>query len=463
VTLPFPVQFDHINSSFIELSVYISTANVDTHLRPLTSLFLDALFTLPVQTKDGLIPYEDIVKKLSEDTVDYHASLGTSVGFREIATIGLKVEAAKYVNAIQWIKDVLWNTKFTPERLKITASKILNDIPQTKRDGRGMANSTMRALQFERQKSTNASSNVLYQAKYLPELLQRLEKDPQSVLDDCEKFRHALINSPAFTVHVVGDILKLPNPRSAFKIFNEAKKANEAAKLSSYPWARDVLNSKGKNPGQIGMVVSLPSIESSFSLHSAAGPESYTSADIAPLLVLNEVLETMEGIFWKLIRGQGLAYSCTLRADVEAHLIYFSVYRSPNAYKAFLQARNVIYQLKDKQLDIEDSAIDGAKSGVIFSIVNREDTISHAAIQSFTNQILKKVKATYNRDLLKQVQETTKADLHRVLNKYLVALFEPKQSNVVVVSSPGKVNEIAEGFKSLGFDMNTASLDDVIE
>jgi Zn-dependent M16 (insulinase) family peptidase len=144
-------------------------------------------------------------------------------------------------------------------------------------------------------------------------------------------------------------------------------------------------------------------------------------------------------------------------------LIYFSVYRSPNAYKAFLQARNVIYQLKDKQLDIEDSAIDGAKSGVIFSIVNREDTISHAAIQSFTNQVLKKVKATYNRDLLTQVQETTKADLHRVLNKYLVALFEPKKSNVVVVSSPGKVDEIAEGFKSLGFDMNTASLDDVIE
>jgi hypothetical protein len=54
-----------------------------------------------------------------------------------------------------------------------------------------MANSTMRELQFEREKSTNASSNVLYQAKYLPELLQRLEKDPQSVLDDCEQFRQA--------------------------------------------------------------------------------------------------------------------------------------------------------------------------------------------------------------------------------------------------------------------------------
>jgi hypothetical protein len=54
-----------------------------------------------------------------------------------------------------------------------------------------MANSAMRELQFEREKSTNASSNVLYQAKYLPDLLQRLEKDPQSVLDDCEQFRQS--------------------------------------------------------------------------------------------------------------------------------------------------------------------------------------------------------------------------------------------------------------------------------
>lgn len=210
------------------------------------------------------------------------------------------------------------------------------------------------------------------------------------------------------------------------------------------------------------MVVSLPSIESSFSLHSAPGPVSFDSKDIAPLLVLNEVLETMEGIFWKLIRGQGLAYSCSLRADVEAHLVYFSIYRSPNAYKAFLQARNVIYQLKEKELDIEDSAIDGAKSGVIFSIVNREDTISHAAGQSFTNQILKQVKATYNRDLLTRVQATEKDDLYRVLNKYLVALFEPERSNVVVVSTPGKVNDIAEGFKSIGFNVATTSLDDLI-
>jgi hypothetical protein len=117
VKLPFAIQFDRemkinkfmiqssllltstlpldIKSSFIKLSVYISTANVASHLRPLTTLFLDALFTLPIETKDGLMPYEEVVKRLSEDTVDYYASLGTSVGFREVAMLGIKVEVSE--------------------------------------------------------------------------------------------------------------------------------------------------------------------------------------------------------------------------------------------------------------------------------------------------------------------------------------------------------------------------------
>lgn len=125
VKLPFAIQFDRelkdielwwkpssatefnfflldINSSFIKLSVYISTANVASHLRPLTTLFLDALFTLPIETEDGLIPYEEVVKRLSEDTVDYYASLGTSVGFREVAMLGIKVEVRELYQYFVW-------------------------------------------------------------------------------------------------------------------------------------------------------------------------------------------------------------------------------------------------------------------------------------------------------------------------------------------------------------------------
>ena len=47
------------------------------------------------------------------------------------------------------------------------------------------------------------------------------------------------------------------------------------------------------------------------------GPSSFDSPDIAPLRVLCEMLHTMEGLFWKFIRGQGLAYGTNLSVDIE--------------------------------------------------------------------------------------------------------------------------------------------------
>lgn len=134
------------------------------------------------------------------------------------------------------------------------------------------------------------------------------------------------------------------------------------------------------------------------------GPTRFDDPDIAPLLVMIEMLDTMEGIFWKLIRGQGLAYSCFLDANIENGLIGFTIYQSPDAFKAFEQAKIVVGQLANGEMEIDGSTIDGAKSAVIFSLVARENIMDRAALQSFVNQVLKKMPASYNRDLLASIQ-----------------------------------------------------------
>lgn len=58
-------------------------------------------------------------------------------------------------------------------------------------------------------------------------------------------------------------------------------------------------------------------------------------------------------------------------------------------------------------MKIETSAVDGAKSAVIYSMVARENTMDRAAQQSFVNQVLKQVPSSYNRDLLSAIQVTT--------------------------------------------------------
>lgn len=97
-------------------------------------------------------------------------------------------------------------------------------------------------------------------------------------------------------------------------------------------------------------MVSLPSIENTFSMHTVKGPSAFGDPDIPALLVMAELLDMMEGIFWKHIRGQGLAYSCFLSMDVEASHMTFTIYQSPDAFKAFEQAKIVVDQLANEEV-----------------------------------------------------------------------------------------------------------------
>ncbi|RCI02438.1 hypothetical protein CU098_009467, partial [Rhizopus stolonifer] len=457
--VPLFIQYDHVKSHFVKLSAHVSASSIPSHLLPYTRLFLKAIFSLPIEKDGQLIGYEDVVKGLGEDTVEYEASLGTSFGFKEFAVFTLKAKSSKFEKSIQWLRDILWNTKLTPERLKIVASQILNDIPQAKRDGHDMGNATMRALQVDPKKSVNSARNILFQNNFLQDVVKRLEENPNSVLEELNEFRTTLCSPKNIRIHVTGDILSLKTPRTAFKSFAPPNSTYEP--LASVTLSQQVLYPAGMEPGNNGFIVTLPSIENSFSYHTVKGPSRFEDPDIAPLLVMIELLDTMEGIFWKLIRGQGLAYSCFLDANIEAGLINFTVFRSPDAFKAFEQAKIVIEQLANHEMEIDTSAVNGAKSAVIYSLVAKENTMDRAALQSFVNQVLKKMPASYNRDLLIAIQAVTMDDLQHVLNKYFVNMFKPNTSNVVVVSTPNKIVDIQKGFERLGFGMKSIALNDI--
>ncbi|KAI8973781.1 Metalloenzyme, LuxS/M16 peptidase-like protein [Mycotypha africana] len=406
--VPFFIQYDHVKSRFVKLSVYLSSSSIPSHLLPYTRLFLKAIFSLPIQINGELISYEDVVKGLSEDTIEYDASLGTSFGFKELVVFTIKAESKKYEKAIEWLHNIIWNTQFAAERIKIVATQILNDIPQAKREGHNMANACLSALQIDPKKSVNGVRNILFQNAFLQDMLKRLEKDSQSVINDLNEYRSKLCMPKNIRIHVTGDILDLPSPRKAFEGFANNVKDNMKP-LMPVVTAKEVLKPAGLEPGRNGLLVTLPTIENSFSLHTVKGPSKFDDPDIPPLLVMIELLDTMEGIFWKLIRGRGLAYSCFLDANIESGLINFTIYRSPDAFKAFEQAKNVIEQLANHQMEIDPSSVDGAKSAVIYSLVAKENTMDRAALQSFVNQVLKKMPATYNRDMLIAIQVKMKS------------------------------------------------------
>ncbi|CAG8713079.1 25810_t:CDS:10 [Gigaspora margarita] len=458
--IPYFIQFDHINSAFVTISIHITTASIPDHLRPYLEIYLESFYSLPLNRPNGEhLTFEQLVNELNKDTVSYEHNWGVR-GFEGMICFSIKVEASKYATGIQWLRDLLWNTEFTAERLKICATKLLNDIPQTKRDGYQMAINVLQTIQYDRLRSNKYVLGTLNQEKVLPEAIKLLEKNPNKAIEMFAKLKEILISPENLRIHVSGDIMKLPNPKSTwaeyFKIIPDIKP------LSPIPSPQSVLTESGHSPGNKGYIVKLPAIENSFAIHSTKGPNTFDSPDLAPLLVLCELLHIMEGVFWRVIRGQGLAYSVWLKVTVETGIIQFSTYKSPDAYKVYDQARKIVNDLASKKVEFDKSELEGAKSGVIYGLVSKEDNIQKAAAESFVLQVLNNLDSGFNKKLISRVQAVKFEDLHAMLIKYITKLYMPETSNVIVISTPGKVKDIQEGFNTHGFNLEVKSLDKVI-
>lgn len=69
----------------------------------------------------------------------------------------LQLEPEKYEEGIVWIRELLYQTKLTPERLRIIAAKIVNDVAQVKRKGNTMVKELMKGLIYNKGKYNKLS------------------------------------------------------------------------------------------------------------------------------------------------------------------------------------------------------------------------------------------------------------------------------------------------------------------
>lgn len=462
--LPLFIQFDDTSpSEFANISLFLTSTSVDRELLPYLSVYLHSFFLNPIM-KDGIeIDYEDVVEKLELDTISYSASFGAGGGFDELIRIKIKVEASKYGLGIAWISDLLYQSVFDADRIGVAISKILNDLPSAKRDGDTVASAVLGALQIDLQKSAGRAANLLEQTHFVEMLEKRLDEDEESELAQFEKLRGQLAKFENMRVHVSTDVAKLSRPVSSWSNFGPAKitkrpRANSTV-LHEVPLARDVLTPYGEHPSGQCKVITI-STDSCYAKHFAKGLDDFNHPDLAPLLVISTYLNAMEGLLWKYIRGSGLAYGADLKVDLEGGLVYFSIYRSPEAFAAWDKAREIMLRLRDGDLEISELMLDGAKSSLVYDFVSRESTPGGAAQQSFINQILKKQTSDYRRNLLKDIAKVTIDEMKAMLAKYLVGIFETEKTNAVIVCGTNKAAQQIESFKSAGFAVTSSSLEE---
>jgi Zn-dependent M16 (insulinase) family peptidase len=153
------------------------------------SIYLTAFFTLPVKRANGEeLDHEQVINKLDDETVSYEASLGFNGLCNELFRISIKVETSRYAEAVAWLRDLLYGSRFDQERLAVAVAKIQQNLPELKRDGNTVL-SAISSKQLYGPKSTSAAGTVLDQIDFIPKLSARLQEAPEEVIATFEKIR----------------------------------------------------------------------------------------------------------------------------------------------------------------------------------------------------------------------------------------------------------------------------------
>ncbi|XP_073987977.1 uncharacterized protein C05D11.1-like [Rhodnius prolixus] len=463
-SVPLYMHLDHLNTNFVYMFVLLDTSSVPSYLRPYLLLLLNSVLESPIRRGSEVISHEEVVNELEQDTIASAARVGPNSysrfncgPFSTTACLLLQLEPKKYKKGISWIREILYQTVLTEDRVKILAAKIVNNVAEVKRSGNSMVYDIMRGLMFNKE-SNHYAVSALAQQKFLTEMLSSLNdaEKSQKILRDLEYLREILTSPENMTIHLAANLDMLN------EVCQEAAEAwigilpenvqgakNKMRTVADWTLLKDAI-------GDFSCVAGIGSVESSFLCQTTPCIKDFNDADLAPLLVFFQYLTQLEGPMWKQIRGQGLAYSYSIVPRPNEAKLYFNLYRASNVVAAYKEAKNVIENQLGKDVVWEETLFESAKSSLIYEIVHREKCIGDVVAQSLLSNF-KGVSHDYNRKLVKLISEVKKGDLNRIGSIYVSPMFDHTVTKTTVVCHPSKVEEVAKGLNGLGLNMKTYS------
>eukprot|EP00743_Colponemidia_sp_Colp-15_P003789 GILK01004087.1.p1 GENE.GILK01004087.1~~GILK01004087.1.p1 ORF type:complete len:1022 (-),score=207.76 GILK01004087.1:87-3122(-) len=468
--IPFFMQVDHLQTSFVTVSAIYDTSSLSTGLRLYLPLFCSVLFQLPLVRNGVTLSHEDVIKELQAETVTYSADIGISGGIFSCGEMGqaivltVKMESSRYSKAVQWIQEIMTQSQFTVERLKIVASKLINDITSSKRSGSAVGVAGLRCLTFDANQSNAAVVTFGKQNRFLTELVAKLEdtESAKRILADLNQLRTELGRLENLKVQVACDVTSVSDIKGPW--MNQAVGSTQTAKEAPIPFASTLLNKSLTDAEPATCTkkgLGMGSIESAFLFQAVRGIDSFDSEDLVPMMVLIEYLTACEGPMWREIRGRGYSYSYNMHLKPEDGLLYFTLARSTDVVNAYKAARGIVQRFINGEDTFDPLGLEAAISSMLFEIIGRESNLPSARVQSLLNYF-RGLSHDHNKQLLQKIQRVTVSDLQRVLNKYLPALFDSNSAHLMLTANSAKFNGFVSEFKSLGVEITpAASMDEL--
>jgi Zn-dependent M16 (insulinase) family peptidase len=428
----------------------MDTSELDEKLRNYLELYVECLFNCPIEKKDVKLTHEQVVELLNDETVSYSNGIGLSGEnfvcgtFAQLTLFEMKFDSQNFEKGIEWVHDILWNTKFDVERLKISTVKLINDVSNYKRNAKSISRAAIKYLNFDTKKSNHNVLNYSRQHDFLTELVTRLDKEPESVIKEMNEMRDFITNPERIRLNIITNFYEKKNVKKL--LLEKFLNSKTIYKPKPFFYSKDLLTNQKQSKD--GFIFGISSTDSSNLYQTAVGISSYDDKDIASLEVVIEYLTGLEGPFWKKIRGLGLSYSYSINTSIEQGLTYFVLQKSTSLTKAYFEAKKIVDEFLEGKEIFDDIMLESAKSAVIFGIISREETLYEAANQQFNNY-LKNLPSNGNQILLQNIAKVTKEDLLVALKKYVAKIFDTSSSLSVITTNTQKLSDIQEEFKDV--------------
>ncbi|RWS26897.1 hypothetical protein B4U80_11389 [Leptotrombidium deliense] len=466
--IPFRFQVDNLQTNFVTFHVLMNTS---TCLQPNSRLYLPLWTELVTQTviekKGVVIPYENIVAQLAEDTIRSEAFIGLDGGgasglFSQMTTLFLKVEVDKFEKGVSWLHDILYNTRFTAERLNVIVKKLLNVIADSKREGYLITSSLSKSLNFSPQ-CNHWAVNLFRQRAFLRGIEKKLKQSPDAVVKELDELRHKITSFENLTIHVAINEKKLTSAFSGDPVASildrfvpEKFKNSKINAGMKFTLCSNLLRNDEKLPK--GVITGIGAVESSYLIQTVPSINSFSNADYPAVLTLVNYFSQCEGPLFRDVRGKGLAYGVDIHMSVVEGLMSLVIFKSVKAVEAYAKTAEIVSKHISGESAWNESLLESAKSSLTFALIQKERTVSKVSHESMLAYI-KGVDVTYNRKLMKAVWAVTIDDLKKVAPNYLKPLFDPKVSKCVICCNPSKVAQFVEGMKKFGRQLEVIDLE----
>uniref|UniRef100_A0A182YI36 Uncharacterized protein n=1 Tax=Anopheles stephensi TaxID=30069 RepID=A0A182YI36_ANOST len=475
--LPVYAEAYDLHTNFCYLKVTMYTEPLSVELRSYLVLLLELLTESPIRRGDTLIPYEEVVSTLESNTVETTTDLGFSSSSRfsvgaysSTATLYMQVVREKYTTGIELMTELLHQTEFTAERIKVCATKLINEVAQAKREGNSIAKDILKAMRYRKESNVRICS-LLKQSKFLTSLLEMMEKpdSAKTVIESLNKVRSIITLPENVAIHMAADWqamkelgIDLITPWN--RLVRATSGTDKIVKrfTSMQDWEHMEKSSEALEKPYTGVVVGLGSVESAFLFRTCPGITDFNDPDLVPLLLFLQYLTQLEGPLWRQIRGQGFAYGYNIVPRPNEGSLYFTLYRASNVVAAYQEAVSIMEKQVGEAAEWDATLLESARSSLIFEIIARENSIEKVVNTSMLTSF-KGVPVGYNQSLVRQVGKVTKEDLLRVGTRYVKHLFSGTDTCTAIVCHPDKASDIASAFNSLGFPLKVeTSLEDSI-